>query len=182
MAPPNIKVAQGDEQKIKDANQRVKNIKTKITVLVQDGKDFPSLQEIKTNMEVADPASSQVFKEYGRANAKAKVVEVQGLLTELESSCNNFKALTMSLGGDHNSKEVIQSAVADIEASDNQYKTVGTNAIKALAPYTVASVPTSTTQATAATPRTESNKFSKISSTAEPSNLPRDVSPSDFNI
>ena len=114
MAPPNISVAQGDKQKIKDANQHVKNIKTKITVLVQDGKDFPSLQEIKTNMELADPALSQVFKEYGRANAKAKVAEVQGLLTELEASCNNFKALTMSLGGDHNDKEVIQSAVADI--------------------------------------------------------------------
>ena len=64
MAPPTIKVAQGKEQELKDASQRAKNVKTKITVLVQDGKEFQSLQEIKANMEVTDPASSQVFKDY----------------------------------------------------------------------------------------------------------------------
>ena len=171
MAPPNIKVATGKGQELKDASQRVKNAKTKITVLIADGSDFQALQEIKASMEVTDPASSQVFKDYGRATARAKLAEVQGLLTELEAACNNFKAETISLGSDHNTKELVDSAVTDIESSYATYKSAGTNAIKALAPYTTTStIPTSTAPA-ATTTRAESNKFSKISNSAEPSAL-----------
>ena len=181
MAPPNIKVATGKEQELKEAGNRVKSVKTKITVLIEDGSEFQALKEIKTNMEVTDPASSAVFKEYARATAMAKVAEVQGLMGELESACNNMKAVTISLGTDHNSKELIDSAIANIEASYANYKTAGTTGIKSLAAYTsLVSTTTSTTPAST-TSRVE-NKFSKISHTAEPCALPRDVSPSDFKI
>ena len=154
----------------KDAKNRVQNVKTKITVLVSEGQDFPALKEIKANMETTDPASSAVFKEYARATAKAKVAEVQGLLGKLESACTNMKAVTLSLGDEHNTQALLTAATTDIDGSYAQYRAACTIAIKSLAPYTSV-VPTSTSTTPASTSRSE-NKFSKISHTAEPCALP----------
>ena len=41
----------------------MKNVKTKLTVLVKDGKDFPALQEIKKYVDEPEAVLGQVYKD-----------------------------------------------------------------------------------------------------------------------
>ena len=77
MAPSSLAVPPGEEKRITDANQRVKNVKTR---MVKDGKTFPALQDITKSMAQPDPALGQVYKDLAKANAKAKIAEIHELL------------------------------------------------------------------------------------------------------
>ena len=71
MAPSNLAVPPGEEKTITDANQRVKNVKSRISVMVKDGKTFPALQEINKTLTQSEPSLGQVYKDLARANARA---------------------------------------------------------------------------------------------------------------
>ena len=63
MAPSSLAVPPDEEKTITDANQRVKNFKTKICVMVKDEKLFPALQDITKSMAQPDPGLGQVYKD-----------------------------------------------------------------------------------------------------------------------
>merc|ERR1711954_610596 len=147
--------------------------------IVKDGRQFPALQEIINLQSLPDP--NRVFQDLARAQAWVKVDEVSKLTADLEAACATLAALVMTLGEGLNSKENIKSVVAEIEENEAVYVKKAREAIRALAEAsgkgnTVAPAPLPPA------PRPESNKFSKISATAEPSSLPRDVTPNDFQL
>merc|ERR1711954_140813 len=147
--------------------------------IVKDGRQFPALQEIINLQSLPDP--NRVFQDLARAQAWVKVDEVSKLMADLEAACANLAALVMTLGEGLNSEEDIKSVVTEIEENEQVYVKKAREALRALAEasgkgQTVAPAPLPPA------PRPESNKFSKISATAEPSSLPRDVSPNDFQL
>ena len=127
-----------------------------------------------------EPNSLGVYKDCARVMAKAKITEIQELLHELDKAGMELSAFTLSLGDGLNSKEALDAAVEEVTTSCDQYSALGKLVISALAPFSggTSSLPPI---ATTSSPRAEVNKFSKISSTAEPTHLPLDVAPSDFN-
>merc|ERR1711954_262016 len=147
--------------------------------IVKDGRQFPALQEIINLQSLPDP--NRVFQDLARAQAWVKVDEVSKLMADLEAACANLAALVMTLGEGLNSEEDIKSVVTEIEENEEVYVKKAREALRALAEasgkgQTVAPAPLPPA------PRPESNKFSKISATAEPSSLPRDVTPNDFQL
>ena len=165
--PENLMVPEGEENVIAAANRAMKTVKQKISILVSDGTSFPALTEINRLSALPDP--NGVFKDFARATAKAKVSELTDLLTELESSCANLAALILTPGEGLNNKETLDEVVNDINTSCETYSGNARTALQALATASGAPPPAP------APSRPESNKFSKISATAEPSQLPRDI-------
>ena len=179
MKVENYKVPPGEEETLSLANREVTKIKQKLTYIVKDGRQFPALQEIVDLQALPDP--NRVFQDLARAQARVKVDEVSKLTADLEAACANLAALVMTLGKGLNSEEDIKLVVTEIEENEAVYVKKAREAIRALAEAsgkgnTVAPAPLPPA------PRAESNKFSKISATAEPSSLPRDVSPNDFQL
>ena len=172
--PENLIVPEGKENVIAAANRETRTVKQKISLLVSDGSSFPALTEIHRLLALPDP--NRVFQDLATATAKAKISELTDLLTELESSCANLAALILALGEGLNNKETLDEVVNDINTSCETYAGKTRTALCALA--AASGGPPS---GPAPTPRPESNKFSKISATAEPSQLPRDISPADFH-
>ena len=104
------------------------------------------------------------------------------LLTELESSCAHLAATVLALGEGLNDEEDLNAVVEDIQTSEEAYVKKARAALCALA-AALGGGPPANPPPHPPTPRPpETNKFTKISATAEPSQLPRDVSPSDFQL
>ena len=172
------KVPPGEEETLALANREVTKIKQKLTYTVKDGRQFPALQEIVDLQALPDP--NRVFQDLARAQARVKVDEVSKLTADLEAACANLAALVMTLGKGLNSEEDIKLVVTEIEENEAVYVKKAREAIRALAEAsgkgnTVAPAPLPPA------PRPESNKFSKISATAEPSSLPEMSPPTIFS-
>ena len=74
--PENLTVPQGEESSISQASLKAKTIKTRISVMVKDGKSFPALQEVNRLVAQSDPNLTGVFKELAKVTAKAKITEI----------------------------------------------------------------------------------------------------------
>ena len=81
-----------------------------------------------------------------------------------------------------NDPEDLDTAVAQIKATEDQYVGKARVALIHLAEAAGGGRPPAMVAPPPALPRPEVNRFTKIIATAEPSNLPRDVSPTDFQL
>ena len=84
-----------------------------------------------------------------------------------------------------NPRETLEAVVNDIKATEAVYVGKARVALVHLAEATEGSPappPAVAAPPPGFTPRPEVNRYIKISATAEPSSLPRDVSPSDFHM
>ena len=167
--PENLTVPQGKEPSIANANSKAVTLKKKISLLVKDGTTFPALVEIKRLLALPNPMG--IYKELARATAKAKISELSDFLVELENACAHLATLVLSLGEGLNEKEALDAGVEEVNFSYETYAALIRTALCALAPASGTPPPTPATA-----PRAELNKFMKISSTAEPSHLPHDIS------
>ena len=175
-----LHVPEGEEETISTANREVTKLKQQITFLIKDGSQFPALTEIQRLLAMSDPTG--VFKDLARAQARAKIEEVTRVMAEMEATCSNLAATVVSLGEGLNEKSDLDAAVAEIRSTEEQYVKKTRAALCALAAAAGGGPPAIPPPPPPVVPRPESNKFMKISATAEPSTLPRDVTPSDFQL
>ena len=104
-------------------------------------------------------------------------------MSEFEAACSNLAATVMSLGEDLNDEADLENAVSEITSTEDTYVKKARAALCALAEAVGGVTPAYPPPPTTPVPRQpETNKFMKISATAEPSSLPRDVTPSDFQL
>ena len=192
MSVTSLKVPAGQETALADANRETKTLKVKITTLVNDGAVFPTLTEVNKLLATPDPTG--VYRELACTTARAKSVELTQLLTHLESSAAHLVALVHSLGDELNTEDTLQAVAKDVTTSCEAYAAKTRAALCALAAAAGGAM-AAAVAASAANPaatgapapaavshRVESNKFCKISSLAEPTTLPRDVSPAAFSL
>ena len=88
----------------------------------------------------------------------------------------------MALGEGLNDDTDLEAVVADIQATEEAYVKKANTALCSLAAASGGGPPTVPPPLPPVPRQPETNKFMKISATAEPSNLPRDVTPSDFQL
>ena len=180
-----LKLPEEEKDAIIMANKEVLKLQNKITLHVKDGNQFPALVEIQRLKNLEDPTGSGVYKDLARSQARVKLDEVSRLISEMETSCANLAAEVLLVGEGLNSKETLEAAVNEIKSTEAIYVGKARVALVHLAEAaggSPAPPPAVYAPPPVATPRPEINRFTKISATAEPSNLPRDVSPSDFHL
>ena len=181
MSVTGVKVPAGQETVLADAHRETKTLKIKITGLVNDGAVFSTLTEVNRLLAMPDPTG--VYKELACHTARAKSVELTSLLTHLESAAAHLVALVHSLGDELNTEDTLNAVAKDVTTSCDAYAAKTRVTICALAAAAGGAMAASAAgtaaagapAAAAVLPRVESNKFSKISSLAEPATLPRDV-------
>ena len=103
----------------------------------------------------------------------------------METSSANLAAEVLLSGEDLNPKETLEAVVNEIKATEALYVGKARKALVHLAEAaggSPAPPPAVYGPPPGLTPRPEVNKYIKISATAEPSTLPRDISPSDFHL
>ena len=81
--PENLTVPQGEVSSITNASLKAKTLKTKISLLVKDGKTFPALQEVNRLLTQSDPNLTGVYKELAKVMAKAKIKNLPSSLLSL---------------------------------------------------------------------------------------------------
>ena len=162
------------------ANREVTKLKQQITYLVKDGRQFPALQEIERLQSLHDP--NGVFQDLARAQARVKVDEISKLTADLEAACANLAAIVMTLGKGLNSEDEIETVVGDIQDTEENYVKKAREALRSLAAASGREPPAVPLPPPPVPRPPETNKFTKISATAEPNSLPRDVTPSDFQL
>ena len=180
MGPESLKVPAGEKDTISTANREVTRLKQQISFLIKDGKTFPALQEIQRLQGLADPSGA--FRDLARAQARVKIDEVSKLLSNLENACANLAATVKTLGAGLNDEEDLDAAIAEISSSEEGYTKKARAALCSLAEATGGGPPQVPPPPLPAPRPPETNKFMKISATAEPSALPRDVTPADFQL
>ena len=180
MRVENFKVPGGEEETIAIANREVTRLKQQITYLVKDGLSFPALQEIERLQTLPDP--NGVFKDLARAQARVKVDEITKIISELEAACSNLAATVITLGEGLNDDADLEAVVGDIQSTEEAYVKKARAALCSLAAASGGEPPAVPLPPPPVPRPPEANKFTKISATAEPSNLPRDVTPSDFQL
>ena len=129
------------------------------------------------HLGMADPSGSGIFKDLARAQARVKIDEVTRIMAEMEATCSNLAATVVSLGEGLNEQSDLDAAVAEIRSTENQYVSKARVALVHLAKAAGGGPPAVPPPPPPALPRPEVNRFMKISATAEPTNLPRDVTP-----
>ena len=180
-----LKLTEGDKDNIIALNKEMIKLQTKITLHIKDGEMFPALMEINRLKTLEDPTGSGAYKDLARSQAKVKSDEVSRLISELEASCANLAAEVLMAGEDLNSKTTLDEVVNEIEATKALYVGKARKALVHLAEASGGSPappPAVYGPPPAPTPRPEVNRWIRISATAEPSTLPRDISPSDFHL
>ena len=176
-----LKLPEGEKDAVIVANREVLKLQNKITFNIKDGNQFPALLEIQRLQNLDDPTGSGIYKDLARSQARVNLDEVTRLISEMEASCSNLAAEVVSLGEGLNSTEDLDTAVAEIKSTEALYVGSARVALVHLAEATGGSPPPAVfAPPPPAIPRPEVDRFTKISATAEPSNLPRDVSPTDF--
>ena len=88
----------------------------------------------------------------------------------------------MALGEGLNSDEDLEAVVAEIQTTEEAYLKKARAALCKLAAAAGGGPPKSAPPPPPVPRTPEGNKFTKISANAEPANLPRDVTPSDFQL
>ena len=182
MPVKDLKLPEGEKDAILLLNKEVLKLQTKITLNVKDGNQFPALVEIQRLKALEDPTGSGVYKELARSQAKVKLDEVSRLISEMETSCSNLAAEVLLAGEGLNPKESMEAVVNEIKATEASYVGKARVALVHLAEAAGSPGGPAPSPVYPVAPRTEFNRFTKISTTAEPANLPRDVSPTDFNM
>ena len=113
MARPDSLVVPEDQQStLAAANRDSMTLKQKLHFLVRNGETFPALAEIDRLLTIPD--STGAYRELVKTTSQAKVVELTGLLAQLESSCTAYAEMVLSLGAALNSQEVLDGAVSDL--------------------------------------------------------------------
>ena len=180
-----LKLPEGDKDNIIALNKEVVKLQTKITLHIKDGEQFPALMEINRLKTLDDPSGSGAYKDLARSQAKVKLDEVSRLISEMETSCANLAAEVLLSGEDLNPKETLEAVVNEIKATEALYVGKARKALVHLADASGGSPappPAVYVPPPGPTPRPEVNRWIRISATAEPSTLPRDISPSDFHL
>ena len=175
-----LKVPGREEETIVIANHDVTCLKQQISFLVKDGLSFPTLQEIQRLQGLDDP--NGVFKDLAQAQARVKIDEISKVLSELETACSNLAATVMALGEGLNDDADLEAVVADIQATEEACVKKARSALCSLAAASGGGPPTIPPPPPPVPRQPEANKFMNISATAKPNNLPRDVTPSDFQL
>ena len=168
---------EGEKETIIIANREVTKLKQQITFMIKDGNQFPALTEIQRLLGMADPSGSGIFKDLARAQARVKIEEVTRIMAEMEATCSNLAATVVSLGEGLNEQSDLDAAVAEIRSTEDQYGSKARVALVHVAEAAGGGPPAVPPPPPPALPRPEVNRFMKISATAEPTNLPRDVTP-----